>query len=113
MARDLTKETAGVILEKLMNGAMIVNYESLIGKFVHLFNKYAITFGHHVYTAHKFLTETELKHEYCHVLQYEKYGFFGFLMKYMWYQMKYGYDKNPLEVEAIEYEISGPTLNKE
>jgi hypothetical protein len=46
-----------------------------------------------------------LKHELKHVEQYKKYGIIGFLARYIWYSIKYGYYKNPMEVEAREAEL--------
>ncbi len=46
-----------------------------------------------------------LKHELKHVEQYKKFGTFGFLARYLWYSLKYGYYKNPLEIEARNAEL--------
>ena len=89
---------------------MKVIYGSIIGKIIHKFGFYGITFGDTVYSGHDVLTEVDLKHEYCHTLQYKKYGFVGFLVRYLWWSLRYGYHKNPLEVEAYDYEINGPAL---
>lgn len=40
------------------------------------------------------------RHELAHVLQYQKFGMFGFLFRYTWYSIRYGYYHNPLELEA-------------
>ena len=42
-------------------------------------------------------------HEMVHVEQYKKYPL-TFLIKYWYYNWKYGYDKNPFEVEAYALE---------
>lgn len=44
-------------------------------------------------------------HEYEHVKQIERDGLVVFYFKYLYYQLRYGYEKNPYEVEA--YRISG------
>lgn len=41
-----------------------------------------------------------LRHEAAHLLQYRRYGLGGFLLRYLWYSLRYGYRSNPLEVEA-------------
>ena len=43
-----------------------------------------------------------LHHEYVHVDQYRRMGFWGvrFLIVYSFYHLKYGYTDNPLEIEA-------------
>jgi len=40
------------------------------------------------------------KHEWIHVEQYRRDGVFKFAVKYLWYQITKGYEKNPYEVEA-------------
>ena len=48
-----------------------------------------------------FLKNTRLvKHELCHVQQYKEHGFIGFLIKYLWGCMRYGYYNCPFEKEA-------------
>ena len=44
------------------------------------------------------------RHEECHWKQYQRMGFWGFYLKYLWYSARYGYRNNPLEIEAREYE---------
>lgn len=39
-------------------------------------------------------------HEAVHVKQIETLGAWTFLFKYLAYQLYYGYEKNPLEIEA-------------
>lgn len=48
--------------------------------------------------------ENWVKHELKHVEQYKRYGYFGFLVKYVWLSIRDGYENNPLEVEAREAE---------
>ncbi|HZI68710.1 MAG TPA: DUF4157 domain-containing protein [Hanamia sp.] len=69
----------------------------------------AITFGNkiHLYNISKeeFLkNEKWVKHELCHVRQFEKYGFFRFIAMYLWESIKVGYYKNKFEAEAREAE---------
>lgn len=45
-----------------------------------------------------------LLHELAHVKQYRRYGVIGFLARYIWWSIRYGYKNNPLEVEARRYE---------
>ena len=44
------------------------------------------------------------KHELCHIYQVKKLGLPLFLIKDIFYTLKYGYAKNPLEIEAYELE---------
>ena len=44
--------------------------------------------------------ERLLKHELCHVRQYQRHGFAGFLIKYLWESIRKGYYNNRFEVEA-------------
>lgn len=41
-----------------------------------------------------------VRHELCHVRQYQQHGFIGFLIKYLWESIRKGYYKNKFEVEA-------------
>lgn len=41
-----------------------------------------------------------IRHERVHERQYAYYGTTGFLLRYFWYQALYGYENNPLEIEA-------------
>lgn len=47
---------------------------------------------------------TLYKHEECHIKQIKREGKIKFLFCYLFMLIKYGYDKNPYEVEAREYE---------
>lgn len=65
----------------------------------------AITFGNtiHLYKSSSkdlLMNERWLRHELKHVEQYKKLGFFTFIIKYVWWSIKYGYYNNPLEIEA-------------
>ncbi|MGG8495969.1 hypothetical protein ACQY1Q_06110 [Tenacibaculum sp. TC6] len=41
-----------------------------------------------------------LLHEIVHWKQFQENGLLLFLIKFFFYQIKYGYDKNPMEIEA-------------
>ena len=40
------------------------------------------------------------KHEAVHWAQYERMGAVRFYATYLWYQVRYGYRNNPMEIEA-------------
>lgn len=44
--------------------------------------------------------ERLVKHENVHWKQYEKLGLVGFYGAYLWLSLRYGYQNNPMEVEA-------------
>ena len=63
----------------------------VIGKTIHLFNV----------SKENFLKDEKwVKHEMCHVRQFKKYGYFNFIIKYLWQSRKHGYYDNKYEVEA-------------
>lgn len=41
-----------------------------------------------------------LKHELCHVAQFKKYGYFLFVILYLWESIMKGYNNNKFEIEA-------------
>lgn len=49
-------------------------------------------------------------HELAHVLQYRRYGFTGFLFRYLWESMRRGYYNNHWEAEAREKETDRSLL---
>jgi len=51
-------------------------------------------------------------HESIHLEQIKKEGFLKFYTKYVYYDLKYGYEKNPYEIEAHKktYEKFGTFL---
>ena len=68
----------------------------VIGKTIHL----------HKTSKEEFLgDERWLKHELCHVEQYRKYGFAGFIARYLWETLKSGYYQNKFEKEARTAEL--------
>lgn len=40
------------------------------------------------------------RHEMQHIYQVKEEGWLKFYVKYLWYSIRYGYKKNPYEVEA-------------
>lgn len=69
----------------------------------------AIVIGHTIHL-HK-ATEQELleddrwlKHELCHVRQFQQYGFVNFMVRYVWESIRHGYYNNKYEIEAREAE---------
>ena len=63
----------------------------VLGKTIHLHN----------ITPEEFLNDGRLlKHELCHVRQYQQHGYIGFLIKYLWESYRKGYYNNKFEVEA-------------
>ena len=71
------------------------NVAIVIGKTIHLY---------HV-SAQDFLKDEKwVKHEKCHLQQFEKYGYVPFILKYLWESVLHGYYDNKYEVEAREAE---------
>lgn len=69
----------------------------------------AITLGRtiHLYHVSKddFLKDEKwVRHEKCHIEQYKKYGFFNFIVRYLWESIKVGYYHNKFEAEARKAE---------
>lgn len=52
----------------------------------------------------KLIPATLYKHEQAHIEQVKKYGRIKFIFKYLYYNIKYGYENNPFEVEARDKE---------
>lgn len=46
------------------------------------------------------VSERWLKHEDCHKGQFKRYGWLVFVVKYFYYNIRYGYQNNPFEAEA-------------
>lgn len=42
------------------------------------------------------------RHELEHVYQVKRNGWFGFYIKYLYFNIRYGYEKNPYEVAACK-----------
>ena len=51
--------------------------------------------------------ERLVRHEQAHWAQYERMGFLGFYLTYLWYTIRHGYWNNPMEVEARGSEDGG------
>ncbi len=67
------------------------NVALVLGKKIHLYNV----------SKEDFLRNKKwVKHEMCHLRQFEKHGFFTFIFKYFWESLKVGYYKNKFEAEA-------------
>ncbi|MBC7537098.1 MAG: DUF4157 domain-containing protein [Ferruginibacter sp.] len=71
------------------------NVAMVLGKTIHLWN---------TTTAEFLQNEKWVKHEMCHVKQFQHYGFAGFIIKYLWESAKKGYYHNKYEVQAREAE---------
>ena len=48
------------------------------------------------------IDEKMYKHEKCHIEQVKREGRLKFLFKYLYYNIRYGYERNPYELEANE-----------
>jgi hypothetical protein len=79
---------------------MKVLYRSWLAKLVLPKRYIAITLGSRVYTPLASLSAATLRHERAHVEQWKRHGVAWFLVLYVWYHLKYGYNRNPFEVEA-------------
>jgi hypothetical protein len=67
------------------------NVAIVLGSTIHLFNV----------TKQEFLQNKKwVKHEMCHLEQFKKYGFFSFIVMYLWESAKKGYYNNKYEMEA-------------
>jgi len=73
-------------------------------------NRAAIVFGKviHLHNISKEQFEADerlMKHELCHVKQYQENGFLPFIIKYLIESIRKGYYNNRFEVEAREAEV--------
>ena len=69
----------------------------VIGKTIHLHNT----------TKQFFLSDEKwVKHELCHIKQFEQNGYVLFIAKYLWESLKHGYQNNRYEIEAREAETA-------
>jgi hypothetical protein len=67
------------------------NVAIVIGSTIHLY----------CVTKKQFLqNEKWVKHEACHLKQFQKHGYFTFILKYLWESMRHGYQRNKYEEEA-------------
>ena len=53
------------------------------------------------------------KHEMQHVYQFQRMGNFLFYVRFLYYQLRYGYSKNPLEEEARAAQVKPLTEDEE
>jgi hypothetical protein len=67
----------------------------VLGKTIHLHNTTKAAF---------IQDEKWVKHERCHIRQFKQYGYFGFIVKYLWESILKGYYNNRFEVEARKAE---------
>jgi len=67
------------------------NVAMVIGRTVHLYGVTSAAF---------LADERWVRHELKHIEQYQRYGVWRFLFKYLVQSIKYGYYNNPLEKEA-------------
>lgn len=63
----------------------------VFGSRIHLFNCSKETF---------LSNQSWLRHELCHVKQYQQHGYLLFLFKYLWESIRHGYYNNRFEIEA-------------
>ena len=67
------------------------NVAIVIGRTIHLHNV----------SKHKFLNDKKwVKHEACHLKQFQNNGYFIFILKYLWESLIHGYYNNKYEEEA-------------
>lgn len=92
-------------------------YNSKLAKFFAFFNgakRFAVTFGQTAYyTVSKESVETApgwIVHENVHKEQYKRYGNFGFLVRYIFYMIRF-WKPNPIEVEARKARTEFEALN--
>lgn len=72
------------------------NVAIVIGKTIHLYNV----------SKERFLEDKRwVKHELCHIRQFQKHGFGTFILKYLLESVRSGYYHNKYEVEARNAEI--------
>ncbi len=71
------------------------NVAMVLGKTIHLFGVSKTEF---------LKDEKWLRHELCHINQFKQYGYFNFVVKYLWESLRKGYCNNRFEVEAREAE---------
>lgn len=79
---------------------VILHYRSRLARWLLPKRYVAITLGKHVLTREPELDARVLRHESKHIEQWRRYGLLGFLARYLWYHLRYGYAGNPLEIEA-------------
>lgn len=63
----------------------------VLGNTIHLHNASRLQFLNN---------ERWVKHEACHIRQFQENGFFVFIIKYIWQSIRHGYYNNKYEAEA-------------
>lgn len=71
------------------------NVAIVFGKTIHL---------HNVSKQDFLKNERWVRHELCHIRQYKRYGFTGFICRYLWESIRNGYQRNRFEIEARQAE---------
>jgi hypothetical protein len=71
------------------------NVAMVLGKTIHLFGVSKTVF---------LQDEKWVKHELCHIEQFKQYGYFTFVVRYLWGSLRKGYYNNRFEVEARKAE---------
>ena len=67
----------------------------VLGKTIHLYGS----------TKENFIADERwLRHELCHIKQFDTYGYLPFVIKYLWESLRVGYYNNKYEVEARKAE---------
>lgn len=64
----------------------------------------AMTLGNTIHVRGDRLPPWTVRHELKHVEQFARYGFFGFIVRYLYQCARYGYANAPLEIEAQDAE---------
>ena len=67
------------------------NVAMVLGKTIHLFGVSKTDF---------LQDEKWLKHELCHIKQFKQYGYFNFVVRYLWESLQKGYYNNRFEIQA-------------
>ncbi len=78
------------------------NVAIVIGKTIHL---------HNVSKARFLEDKRWVKHELCHIRQFQQHGFAPFIFKYLWESMHSGYYHNKYEAEARNAETESVPEN--
>jgi hypothetical protein len=71
------------------------NVAIVIGSTIHLYNVSKTQF---------LQNEKWVKHEVCHLKQFQKHGYVVFILKYLWESVRHGYYHNKYEQEARKAE---------
>jgi hypothetical protein len=71
------------------------NVAIVIGNTIHLYNVSKLQF---------LQNEKWVKHEVCHLKQFQKHGYIIFILKYLWESLRHGYYYNKYEREARKAE---------